>query len=78
MSDRDKYPTMDEREPSDCARRTEQGKGGRRAFKGHFWAGMNMRDETDECTHQPVGRMLSKGFAMMSNDEVIDDEWEEL
>lgn len=77
MSD-EKYPTMDEREPSDCARRTEEGKGFRRKITGGgFWAGMNSRDETDECTKQPVGRMLSKGFAMMSNDEPVDDEWEE-
>jgi hypothetical protein len=77
MADMDKYPTQDEREASACAKRTEKGKGKRGAWKGRFWAGMNVCDETDECSHQPVGRMLARGFAMMSNDEVIDDEWEE-
>lgn len=70
-----KYPTADEREQSDCAKRTMNGCGGRRSLIGYFWQGMNERDQTDETTKQPVGRMLSEGFKMMSDDEVADDEW---
>lgn len=74
MNDRDKYPTMDEREPSDCARRTEKGKGFRRKMcSGGFWAGMNSRDETDPVTQRPVGRGLTEGFFMMSDDEHVSE-----
>lgn len=72
MNDKEKYPTMDEREPSDCARRTEDGKGGRRKLSGWFWAGMNDRDETDETTMQPVGRMLAEGFALLDDNDIED------
>jgi len=74
MNDREKYPTMDEREPSACARRTETGKGGRRkAVSGGFWAGMNDRDETDPVTHCPVGRGLTDGFRMLLDDEFVSE-----
>jgi len=72
--DRDKYPTQDEREPSDCAKRTERGKGGRRKLQGHFWAGMNDRDETDEATKQPIGRMLAEGFRLLDDCDIADEE----
>ena len=73
VSDREKYPTMDEREPSDCARRTEDGKGLRRSKTGFFWAGMNDRDQTDEVTHRPVGEMLRYGFHLLSDDEHVSE-----
>jgi len=74
MRDRDKYPTQAEREPSPCTVRTEDGKGGRRSLKGHLWAGMNMRDETDEVTRKPLGRSLTEGFRMMDDGDIADEE----
>ena len=65
--------TADEREPSDCAKRTEDGKGGRRPLTGGFWQGMNSRDETDNVTMKPVGRGLSAGFKMIQDDEDLDE-----
>lgn len=61
---KDKTLTMAEREPSACTRRKERNT----LPKSRFWEGMNERDETDEVTHNPVGRGLTEGFKMMSND----------
>lgn len=33
----------------------------------------DMRDETDEVTHRPVGRELAEGFAMMEDDDNQED-----
>ena len=67
-----KLPTMDEREPSSCAKKTEDGKGLKKA-KGMYWPGMNDRDETDPATMQPVGRMLKEGFDLLSDDPVNEE-----
>ena len=37
----------------------------------------NLRDETDVVSRQPVGRCLTRGFLMMSDDEIVDDDWKE-
>jgi len=67
------YPTADEQEQSDCAKRTMVGRGERKAPQyGRFWPGMNSRDETDPVTMKPVGRMLSEGFEMMDDNDVAD------
>ena len=66
--EKNKYPTMDEREPSACVKRTADGFG-KRSNKIGFWAGMNERDETDPATMQPVGRMISEGFRLLSNED---------
>ena len=33
----------------------------------------DMRDETDEVTHRSVGRELAEGFAMMEDDDNLED-----
>ncbi len=71
VSDVPKYPTLDEREPSACAKRTEDKKGGRYRLKGRFWTGMNSRDETDPVTRRPVGRGLTEGFRLLADDEWV-------
>lgn len=73
MKERDKYPTADERAPSACAVRTEDGKGYRKAKQGVYWEGMNSRDETDPTTRRPVGEMLRNGFRMMQDDEFVSE-----
>ena len=65
--DRDKYPTADEREASYCVT-----KGYGRQVSGFYWRGMNDRDETDQVTMKPVGRMLSEGFMMLDDNDYED------
>jgi hypothetical protein len=62
-----KYPTADEREPSACTRG-----GAKVPVRGPYWEGMNSRDETDEVSRQPVGRMITRGFQMLDDSDYED------
>ena len=60
--------TQAEREPSPCTKKRERNN----LPKSRFWEGMNYRDETDECSMKPVGRMIAYGFELMDDNDKED------